>query len=249
MLYSMTTSSPIFGLRREIDRLFEDTFARDGNNWTPAVDIKETDNDIRIDLELPGLRPEDVEVTAENGLLTIRGEKRGERKEGEEGRYHIIERSYGTFMRTFTLPQGVDENQIQAEFSDGVLSIRIPKTALPQPKRIQIAGTQERQQASVGSGNVSTSSQQKQQSAVGTGNASATNQQTTGQQSTGRQSAGQQTSDQQTGAHQSGGQQSGGQESGGQESDDKRSGKQSTSTLRREREQEHMAAQNTARNR
>ncbi|MDQ6870402.1 MAG: Hsp20/alpha crystallin family protein [Gemmatimonadota bacterium] len=151
MLYSMTTSAPIFGLRREIDRLFEDTFARDGNNWTPPVDIKESENDIRIDLELPGLKPEDVEITAENALLSIRGEKRSERKEGEEGRYHVIERNYGSFMRSFTLPQGVDENQIQAEFNDGVLSVRIPKAALPQPKRIQIGGNQERQKATVGS--------------------------------------------------------------------------------------------------
>src|ERR1700716_406405 len=160
MVYGMTTSSPIFGLRREIDRLFEDTFTRDGNNWTPAVDIKENDTDIRIDLELPGLKPEDVEITAENGLLSIRGEKRSERKEGEEGRYHVVERSYGTFMRPFTLPQGVDENQIQAEFKDGVLSIRIPKTALPQPKRIQIGGNQQKQQASVGTGKAPGFSQQ-----------------------------------------------------------------------------------------
>ena len=167
MLYGMTTSSPIFGLRREIDRLFEDTFTRDGNNWTPAVDIKENDTDIRIDLELPGLKPEDVEITAENGLLSIRGEKRSERKEGEEGRYHVVERSYGTFMRTFTLPQGVDENQIQAEFKDGVLSIRIPKTALPQPKRIQIGGNQQKQQAAVGTGNASASSQQTSEKSSG----------------------------------------------------------------------------------
>jgi HSP20 family protein len=167
MLYGMTTSSPIFGLRREIDRLFEDTFTRDGNNWTPAVDIKENDSDIRIDLELPGLKPEDVEITAENGLLSIRGEKRSERKEGEEGRYHVVERSYGTFMRTFTLPQGVDENQIQAEFNEGVLSIRIPKTALPQPKRIQIGGNQQKQQASVGTGNASASSQQSSEKSSG----------------------------------------------------------------------------------
>ena len=243
MLYSMTTSSPIFGLRREIDRLFEDTFARDGNNWTPAVDIKESDNDIRIDLELPGLRPEDVEITAENGLLTIRGEKRSERKEGDDGRYHVVERSYGTFMRTFTLPQGVDESQIQAEFNDGVLSIRIPKSALPQPRRIQIAGNQERQQASVGSGNVSTSGQQRQQSAVGAGSASASNQQTSGQQSVGQQSN-QQTTGQQTAGGQSGGQQSGGQQSG-----ERSPGRQSSSTSRREREQEQMSAQNTERNR
>jgi HSP20 family protein len=244
----MTTSSPIFGLRREIDRLFEDTFARDGNNWTPAVDIKESDNDIRIDLELPGLRPEDVEVTAENGLLTIRGEKRSERKEGDDGRYHVVERSYGTFMRTFTLPQGVDETQIQAEFNDGVLSIRIPKTALPQPRRIQISGNQERQQASVGSGNVSTSSQQRQQSAVGAGNASDSNQQTSGQQSAGQQSTVQQSGSQETTGQQSS-QQSTGQQSGGQQSGERSSGRQSSSTSRREREQEQMSAQNAQRNR
>jgi HSP20 family protein len=242
MLYSMTTSSPIFGLRREIDRLFEDTFARDGNNWTPAVDIKETDNDIRIDLELPGLRPEDVEVTAENGLLTIRGEKRSERKEGDDGRYHVIERSYGTFMRTFTLPQGVDENQIQADFNDGVLSIRIPKAALPQPRRIQVSGNQERQQASVGSGNVSTSNQQRQQSAVGAGNASASNQQSTGQQSTGQESS------QQNTGQQSGGQPSG-QQPGSQQSGEKSAGRQSAPSSRREREQEQVSAQSAQRNR
>src|SRR6266568_3528221 len=125
MLYGMTTS-PIFGLRREIDRLFDDTFTRDGFNWTPAVDIKENDSEIRLDLELPGLKPEDVE------------------------------RTYGSFFRTFQLPQGIDEEQIKAEFENGILSIHIPKAALPQPKRIQIGGAmQQKQQAAVGSGNVS----------------------------------------------------------------------------------------------
>jgi HSP20 family protein len=156
MLYRMTTGSPIFGLRREIDRLFEDTFARDGSSFTPAVDIKENEREIRLDLELPGLNPEDAEITAENGMLTIRGEKRAERKEGEESRYQIVERVYGTFMRTFQLPPGVDADQVEAEFNNGVLSIHIPKAALPQPKRIEIsASSQVRQQAAVGSGNVS----------------------------------------------------------------------------------------------
>ena len=153
MLYRMTTSSPIFGLRREIDRLFEDTFARDGNSWTPAVDIKETESDIRVELELPGLKPEDVEITAENGVLTIRGEKRSERKEDEQSRYHVVERTYGAFMRTFQLPQGIDEDQINAEFENGILALRVPKAALPQPKRIQInAARQGKQQGAVGSG-------------------------------------------------------------------------------------------------
>ena len=154
MLYSLTTSSPIFGLRREIDRLFEDTFARDGNAFTPAVDIKENDAEIRVELELPGLKPEEVEITAENGVLTIRGEKRSERKEGQDDRYHVIERTYGSFMRTFQLPQGIDEDQINADFENGVLSLRIPKAALPQPKRIQMGATdQQKQQAQVGTGN------------------------------------------------------------------------------------------------
>ena len=159
MLYRMTTSSPIFGLRREIDRLFDDTFARDGGtSFTPAVDIKENNNEIRLELELAGLKPEDVEIIAENGVLTVRGEKHSERKEGDESRYQVIERAYGTFMRTFQLPQGIDADQINAEFENGVLTLHIPKAALPQPKRIEISAGQQMQQAAVGSG--STSSQQ-----------------------------------------------------------------------------------------
>ena len=155
MLYGMTTS-PIFGLRREIDRLFDDTFVRDGLNWTPAVDIKENNSEIRMDLELPGLKREDVDLTAENGVLTIRGEKKSDTKEGEENRFHVVERTFGSFLRTFQLPQGIDEDQIKAEFENGVLSIHIPKAALPQPKRIQIGGAMhQKQQAAVSNGNLS----------------------------------------------------------------------------------------------
>ena len=161
MLYRMTTTSPIFGLRREIDRLFEDTFARDGNSWTPAVDIKETEKDIRVELELPGMKPEDVEITAENGVLTIRGEKRSERKEGEDSRYHVVERTYGSFMRTFQLPQGIDEEQINANFENGILTLLVPKAALPQPRRIQINAAQKgKQQGQVGTGTNEASNQQ-----------------------------------------------------------------------------------------
>jgi HSP20 family protein len=151
----MTTTSPIFGLRREIDRLFDDTFARDGSNWAPAVDIQENDKEILLELELPGLKPENVELTAENGVLTVRGEKKAERKEGDDNRYHLVERTYGSFMRTFQLPQGVDEEQINAEFENGILTLHIPKAALPQPRKIQINGTQKKEQGVVGSGNSS----------------------------------------------------------------------------------------------
>jgi HSP20 family protein len=135
--------SPMFGLRREIDRLFDDTFLSRGTSasWYPAADIRETSNELRLDVELPGIREEDVEIQVENGVLSIRGEKSAERKEeGDEGRYHLVERSYGSFFRSFQLPAGVDEKQIRADFDQGVLHVRIPKAALPQPRRIQIAG-------------------------------------------------------------------------------------------------------------
>lgn len=134
---------PVFGLRREIDRLFDDAFGgRGGPSWAPAVDVSENSNEITLDVELPGIDPEQVELSIDNGTLTVRGEKRENRKEkndvGEGGYYHVIERSYGSFVRTFQLPQGIDENQVSAEFNNGVLEIRIPKAALPQPKRVEI---------------------------------------------------------------------------------------------------------------
>ena len=156
MLYRTSLSAPVFGLRREIDRLFEDTFGRGDamSAWTPAVDVSETEKEVRLEIELPGINPNDVELTAENGVLTIRGEKRSERKEGdEESRYHMVERSYGTFMRSFQLPQGLDQTKIQAGYTNGILSIQIPKAALPQPHRIQIAGTQDNQISNGSNGN------------------------------------------------------------------------------------------------
>lgn len=149
--------APLFGLRREIDRLFDDAWSGRGSApWVPAVDVRETENDIALDVELPGIKPEEVNVSVDQGVLTISGEKHEERKEGEEGRYHTIERRYGSFTRSFTLPQGVSEDQIEAEFENGVLTVRIPKAALPQPRRIQIGGragqTGGRQQVSTGRG-------------------------------------------------------------------------------------------------
>ncbi|HEX2723200.1 MAG TPA: Hsp20/alpha crystallin family protein [Gemmatimonadaceae bacterium] len=146
MLYRQSLNAPVFGLRREIDRLFEDTFGRgEGMSaWSPAVDVRETDQELRIDAELPGIHPEEVEITTENGILTIRGEKQMQRKEDDkDGRYHVVERSYGSFVRSFQLPQGLDESKIEANYENGMLSVHIPKTALPQPRRIQIGISQE----------------------------------------------------------------------------------------------------------
>lgn len=155
MMYRTSLSTPVFGLRREIDRLFEDTFGRgDGlTSWSPAVEVRESDNELRFDAELPGMKPDDVEITAENGILTIRGEKHSEMKEGDDKtRYHVVERTYGSFSRSFQLPKGLDESKIEADYEDGILSIRIPKTALPQPRKISIGKSGNAKQVKAGNG-------------------------------------------------------------------------------------------------
>ena len=164
MLYRTSSTAPVFGLRREIDRLFEDTFGRGdgGASWTPAVDIRESQNELQLDVELPGLNPDDVEITAENGVLTIRGEKQIERKENDDSRYHVVERSYGSFIRSFQLPQGLDESRIEATCNNGILSVHIPKSALPQPKKIQIkAGQPSSGQRQVGNSGTQSSGQRR----------------------------------------------------------------------------------------
>jgi HSP20 family protein len=85
--------------------------------------------------------PEQVDVTADNGVLTVRGEKPPrERKEGEEGRYHVVERTYGSFVRAFQLPQNAEEERITADYRNGVLTVTVPKTQRPQPRKIRIGG-------------------------------------------------------------------------------------------------------------
>ena len=140
-MYRTTLTPPVFSLRREIDRLFDDAFggaARNGALWSPAVDVRESENELTLTFEVPGVSPEQLELTVDNGILTVKGEKRAERKEGDEGQYHVLERSYGTFSRSFQLPKGLDESKIEARHEHGILTVRIPKAALPQPKKIAI---------------------------------------------------------------------------------------------------------------
>ena len=148
-----TGLAPWFGFRRELDRLFSDAFGgeRGVMGWNPAVDVREDENNIFLDVELPGMDPDDVNISVDNGVLTISGEKSTETKENKEGqRFHAVERSYGAFFRSFQLPQGIDEGQINANFNNGVLTIDIPKSAIPQPRKIQVGGG--RQQVSSGQG-------------------------------------------------------------------------------------------------
>lgn len=166
MVYRGSLTGSGFGLRREIDRLFEDAFGGDSRRtgWTPAVDVREDNTEIVVEVELPGIAPDDVEVTAENGVLTIRGEKRSTSAEGAEGRYHVTERSFGSFTRSFQLPNGVDEREIEADFTDGLLCVRIRKAALARPRRIEIrnGGRQAMQGAPSSSPDAPKSDQQSQ---------------------------------------------------------------------------------------
>jgi len=106
-------------------------------DWAPTVDISETEQEYLIKAELPEVKKEDVKVTVEDGVLTIQGERRQE-KEDKGRKYHRVERSYGGFARSFTLPESVDEGAVKAEYKDGVLSLHLPKTEKVRPKAIEV---------------------------------------------------------------------------------------------------------------
>jgi len=106
-------------------------------DWMPTVDISETDHAYVIKAELPEVKREDVKVRVEEGVLTLSGERRQE-KEEKGKKYHRVERSYGSFVRSFALPESVDENGVQAEYKDGVLSLHLPKAEKAKPKAIEV---------------------------------------------------------------------------------------------------------------
>ena len=107
--------------------------------WVPAVGVEETQEELILTAELPGMKPEDVELSVENNIMTIRGEKTEERKEGDESRrYHLWERSYGSFQRSFTLPRTVRADAIRAEFDSGLLRVRMPKAPEAKSRKIEI---------------------------------------------------------------------------------------------------------------
>jgi len=109
-----------------------------GSHWSPAVDIKEEDERFVIRADIPGVAPEDIEISMEEGVLTIKGERKHESEEEKEG-YHRIEREHGTFMRRFTLPKNVDAEQIAATSKDGVVELTLPKAEkTAEPKRIEV---------------------------------------------------------------------------------------------------------------
>src|SRR5438132_10186956 len=105
--------------------------------WAPLVDITEDDKEYLIKVELPEIKKEDVKVTVENGTLTISGERKFE-KEEKDKKYHRVERGYGSFVRTFALPEDADAGKVKAEFKHGMLEVHLPKNERAKPKQIEV---------------------------------------------------------------------------------------------------------------
>jgi HSP20 family protein len=133
-------------LHDEMDRLFRNYLPAEGDaemsasvcDWTPAVDVKEEDDRFLILADIPGVDPKDIEVHMDKGMLTIKGERKSEARDENNG-YKRVERVYGSFFRRFTMPDTADADNIKAECKNGVLEIIIPKKAAEQPRRIEVS--------------------------------------------------------------------------------------------------------------
>ncbi len=131
-------------MRREMDRLWDSFFERgvgrragEPGEWYPSLDVAETKNDLIIKAEIPGMDPKDIDISLSDGILTIKGEKKQEREEKDED-YHLIERSYGSFVRSIQLPKGVQNDKINASYKNGILKVTLPKSEEAKKKEIKI---------------------------------------------------------------------------------------------------------------
>ncbi len=125
-------------------RLFQDSinrlFSEDGGKmrpWAPAVDIMETENELILKADIPGVEMKDIDIQLENGTLTLKGERKYEKEEKNKG-FHRLERSYGTFVRYFTVPDTVDAEHVHATYEAGVLTVTLPKKEIAKPKTIKV---------------------------------------------------------------------------------------------------------------
>ena len=127
-------------LQEEVSRAFDDRLSlRTGESvgWTPAVDIYEDEEGVSLHFDLAGVEPKDVDIRFENGVLTLRGERKLDREDKREN-YHRVELAYGTFTRSFSLPGTIDAEKIRAEAKNGILTVQLPKKAEAKPKSIQV---------------------------------------------------------------------------------------------------------------
>src|SRR2546421_8047867 len=133
----------VTSLQEQVNRLFNDAFERQGEEssltaWAPAVDIYESEHELVVEADLPDVNPKDLDIRVENNILTIRGERKFEKKVNEEN-YLRVERSYGSFARSFTLANTVNTDAIKAEYQNVVLTLSIPKREEAKPKQIEVS--------------------------------------------------------------------------------------------------------------
>ena len=133
--------SPFRDWDMPISRFFEDMWGDvdlPRKAWAPDVDLKETDHAYVLKADLPGMNKDDISVSVEEGVVTLRGERRHEEEKTEDGGYHRIERRYGSFQRAFRIPGGVDSDKVTAEYKNGVLELTLPKREEVKPKQIDV---------------------------------------------------------------------------------------------------------------
>ena len=142
---SLTNWDPfrdLWNMRSMVDRMFENAMDRQTGGWQPvewglALDVTENEEEFTVKASVPGINPDDLEITFTDGTLTIKGETRGE-KNVDEAHYHIRERRFGRFSRSISLPSNLDTDKIEASYDSGVLTLHLPKAEEMKPKRIEI---------------------------------------------------------------------------------------------------------------
>jgi len=147
MVWEMTPWRPLRELERmrsEMDRLWDSFFegrprvrGEEAGEWHPSLDVAETKNEILVKAEIPGIDPKDIDISLANNVLTIKGEKKQEKEEKEEN-FHVIERSYGSFVRSIRLPKEVQSEKISASYKNGILKVTLPKSEEAKKKEIKI---------------------------------------------------------------------------------------------------------------
>jgi len=141
----ITIWRPFHELRKEMDRLFQDFFGTksllperwESIEWVPAIDVSETESEVIVKADLPGVTPEDIEINIVDNVLTIKGEKKREKEEKKEN-YYRVERYYGSFLRSVQLPSEVEVEKVKATYKDGVLKVVLPKKAEAAKKVIKV---------------------------------------------------------------------------------------------------------------
>ncbi len=131
----------LYALQRELDRAFESETNGTTTGWVPPMDVVETADEVRCHLEMPGMAPEDIEIRVQDNTLVVAGEKKAATEQEKEGGFRSVERRYGRFERSFTLPRSIDTNHVTARHENGVLTVVLPKVEASKPRRIEIEGT------------------------------------------------------------------------------------------------------------